>query len=44
MLKRTEAEDAERIAAFESDVDDRRLYGKPLDIEAARAEIESNEF
>jgi N-acetylglutamate synthase-like GNAT family acetyltransferase len=44
MLKRAVAIDVDGIVAFEARVMDRKLYGKPLDHDAARSEIGTNEY
>ena len=44
MLKRADKFDVDRIVAFEAEVMNRKLYGKPLDRDAARSEINSNEY
>jgi ribosomal protein S18 acetylase RimI-like enzyme len=43
MLKRAEADDSDAIAAFEADVINLKLYGRPLDRDGARLEIGVNE-
>ena len=44
MLKRAMATDVDLVVAFESEVMNERLYGKPLDHPAAKSEIETNEY
>jgi ribosomal protein S18 acetylase RimI-like enzyme len=44
MLKRADATDVDRIVAFEAAVMSRKLYGKPLDRNAARSEIKTNAY
>jgi ribosomal protein S18 acetylase RimI-like enzyme len=44
MLKRAVATDVEVVVAFESEVMNEKLYGKPLDHAAAKSEIDANEY
>jgi ribosomal protein S18 acetylase RimI-like enzyme len=44
LLKRAAANDVDAIVAFESLVMNKKLYGKPLDHAAAKAEIDTNEY
>ena len=44
MLKRADASDVDLVVAFEAQVMDRRLYGNPLDRDAARSEITANAY
>jgi ribosomal protein S18 acetylase RimI-like enzyme len=44
MLKRAAANDVDVIVAFESQVVNDKLYGKPLDHTAAKSEIDANEY
>ncbi|NOU07877.1 MAG: GNAT family N-acetyltransferase [Hyphomicrobiaceae bacterium] len=44
MLKRAAADDIDAIVAFESQVMNITLYGKPLDHAAAQSEIGTNEY
>ena len=44
MLKRAVATDVDLVVAFEFEVLNEKLYGKPLDHTAARSEIETNEY
>ena len=44
MLKRADTFEVDRIVAFEAEVMNRKLYGQPLDREAARSEINTNEY
>jgi len=44
MLRRAGATDVQLIVAFEAEVMDKKLYGKPLDNDGARSEIETNEY
>ena len=44
MWKRADKIDVDRIVAFEAKVMNKKLYGKPLDRDAARSEINSNEY
>ena len=44
MLKRAAANDVDEIVAFEADVMNTKLYGKPRDHDAARSEITINEY
>ncbi len=44
MLRRADSSDVGAIVAFESDVMNRRLYGRPLDHDAALAEVQANEY
>ena len=44
MLKRADTIDVDPIVAFEAEVMNRKLYGKPLDCDAARSEINTNEY
>ena len=44
MLRRADTLDVDRIVAFEAEVISRKLYGKPLDRDAARSEINANAY
>jgi len=44
MLKRAVATDVDLVVAFEAEVMNAKLYGKPLDHTGAQSEIETNEY
>ena len=44
MLRRAVATDVDLVVAFETEVMDEKLYGKPLDHAAATSEIETNAY
>lgn len=44
MLRRADTSDFEAIVSFETDVMNRRLYGRPLDHAAALVEVQANEY
>ncbi len=44
MLKRATAIDVDLVVAFETQVMNEKLYGKPLDRTAAKSEIDANEY
>ena len=44
MMRRAVATDVDMIVAFETEVMDKKLYGKPLDHTAATSEIETNAY
>ena len=44
MLKRALATDVGSVVAFESEVMNEKLYGKPLDHTTAKSEIDTNEY
>jgi ribosomal protein S18 acetylase RimI-like enzyme len=44
MLKRAAAVDVDLVVAFEAEVMNEKLYGKPLDYPGAKTEIDTNEY
>jgi [ribosomal protein S18]-alanine N-acetyltransferase len=44
MLRRADARDVDRVTAFELIVEDRKLFGPPLDAAAVLIEIETNAY
>ncbi len=44
MLRRAAATDVDLVVAFEADVINEKLYGKPLDRIAATSEIDANDY